>query len=105
MSIEQASVVDSLDRLISALQVEKPRLAEQYALRSLGVFGSHVRGEAHSDSDLDILVEFATPPTLFEFVRLQNELSEHLGVKVDLVMRSALKPVIGEHILDEVILV
>jgi predicted nucleotidyltransferase len=83
------------------LGAEKGFLADRYDVRSLGVFGSYVRGEADPQSDLDVLVEFANPPSLFQFVRLQNELSDLLGVRVDLVMKSALKPVIGERILEE----
>ena len=105
MSIEASVAIESLEELLATLRAEKSALAEQYAIQSMGVFGSFVRGEAASDSDLDLLVEFLTPPTLFEFVRLQNELSDRLGVKVDLVMRSALKPAIGAQILEEVILV
>jgi predicted nucleotidyltransferase len=69
----------------------------------LGVFGSYVRGEATAKSDLDILVEYDRPPSLFQFVRLQRDLSELLGVPVDLVMKSALRPAIGQVILSEVV--
>jgi predicted nucleotidyltransferase len=103
MNIEGLTTVSSLEELIAALQIEKARLTEPYAIQSLGIFGSRVRGEAGAKSDLDILVEFSTPPTLFEFVRLQNELTDRLGITVDLVMKSALKPKIGEQILEEVI--
>lgn len=103
MSTTQVTGRESLDDLIAELQAEKENLAGQYAIRSLGIFGSFVRGEAQAASDLDILVDFSTPPTLFEFVRLKNELSERLGVPVDLVMKSALKPTIGAQILKEVI--
>lgn len=75
----------------------------RFHVRSLGVFGSYVRHEANTNSDLDILVEFETPPTLFEFVRLQEYLSQVLGLPVDLVMKSALKPNIGREILAEVV--
>ena len=47
-------------------------------------------------------MEFDVPPSLFEFIRLENHLSDTLGVKVDLVMKDALKPVIGQRILREV---
>ena len=43
------------------------------------------------------------PPSLLGFIALENYLSGLLGVKVDLVMRDALKPHIGRHILDEVL--
>ncbi|HUT73955.1 MAG TPA: nucleotidyltransferase family protein [Armatimonadota bacterium] len=80
-----------------------PDLRERYGVRSLGIFGSCVRGKRSRRSDLDILVEFDRPPTLLQFVRIERELSEQLGAKVDLVMRSALKPAIGARILAEVV--
>ena len=87
------------------MRAQKEAFSRRYNVHSLGVFGSYVRGEAKPDSDLDVLVEYSTPPTLFEYVRLQNELSDRLGVRVDLVMKSALKPVLGERILEELIYV
>jgi len=64
-----------------------------------------VRGEAKEESDLDILVEFEPDAeiSLLEFVELENYLSDLLGVKVDLVEKSALKPRIGKRILSEVV--
>ncbi len=49
------------------------------------------------------LVSFSSTPSLLEFVRLKNRLSEILGLEVDLVMRNALKPHIGEKIIDEAV--
>ncbi len=79
-----------------------PELRKRYNVKYLGVFGSHVRGERKPGSDLDILVEFSKAPGLLEFVNLENHLSEILGVKVDLVPKRALKPLIGKYILEEV---
>ena len=84
------------------MRASLPDLADRYQVASLGVFGSYVRGKEQPDSDLDLLVEFLEPPSLFEFIRLEDELSALLGVRVDLVMKSALKPGIGRHILAEV---
>ena len=55
--------------LIHTLQVHLPELRQAYGVRTLGVFGSHVRGEARLDSDLDVLVEFdeQRPLSLFQF--------------------------------------
>ena len=92
-----------LDDVLPLLRRHQPDLATRYAVRSLGVFGSYVRGEATTKSDLDILVEYDRPPSLFQFVRLQRDLSEILGVPVDLVMKSALRPAIGQVILSEVV--
>ena len=82
-----------------------PKLIQDYNISYLGIFGSYIRGEQKEDSDLDILVEFSREPDLLEFVGLKQELSEALGVEVDLVMRSALKPRIGKRILEEVVLI
>ncbi len=93
----------SLEGIRTLLRGELPRLRQEYAVRSLKIFGSFVRGEASATSDLDLLVEFDDAPTLFGFVRLENELSQLLGVKVDLVMKTGLKPALGERILSEAI--
>lgn len=69
------------------------------------MFGSYVRQQQHVGSDVDLLVTFVEPPSLIQFIELENELSDRLGIKVDLVMRDALKPAIGQRILNEVVLV
>jgi predicted nucleotidyltransferase len=74
---------------------------EAFGIRSLSLFGSVVRGEEKSDSDVDILVEFATPVGLFGFIRLKYLLEEILGRSVDLVTREALKPQLRDRILEE----
>ena len=80
-----------------------PQLKNEFKVKSLGVFGSYIRQDHTSTSDIDLLVTFSEPPSLFQFIELENQLSEKLGIKVDLVMKSALKPGIKEHILNEVI--
>jgi predicted nucleotidyltransferase len=67
------------------------------------LFGSYVHGKPGKRSDLDVLVEFEQVPTLFDLSALQRDLSDIAGVKVDLVMKSTLKPAIGQCILSEVI--
>lgn len=42
----------------NVLRLELPRLRQEYAALSLGLFGSYVRGEQHKKSDLDVLVQF-----------------------------------------------
>jgi len=90
-----------LRRYVHLLRRNLPQLRAQYQVRTLSVFGSHVRGTARLRSDLDLLVEFVEPPSLISFIRLEHSLSEALGVKVDLVMRDALRPAIGKKILQE----
>ncbi len=85
------------------LRQELPFLTTHYRVASLGLFGSYLRGTQRSDSDLDILVSFSETPSLLRLIELENHLSDLLGVKVDLVVRDALKPRIGERILQEVV--
>ena len=93
----------TLDEILITLRADMGALRQEYGVRSLQVFGSYVRGEQRAHSDLDILVEFERTPTFFEFVRLERRLSQRLGVKVDLVMKTALKPTIGRYILAEAV--
>jgi predicted nucleotidyltransferase len=92
-----------VDRHLVTLRQLLPELAEKYHVRSLEVFGSYVRGEQSAESDFDVLVTFDKTPGLLQYVALENHLSDLLGVKVDLVMKSALKPRIGQNILREAV--
>jgi predicted nucleotidyltransferase len=85
----------------------KPILKQRYQVDTIGVFGSFARGEQKPKSDLDIVVEFVQPNTidLFDFLHLEDFLSNQLGVKVDLVTKNALKPLIKDQILKETVLV
>lgn len=87
------------------LRSHLPALREKYAVTSLGVFGSFVRGEQKKRSDLDVLVEFEHAPDIFKFMDLEDYLAKQLGIKVDLVPRRALRGEIGARILSEVVLV
>lgn len=92
-------IMQYLDQLRQARQ----SLAARYQVEMLGVFGSYVRNQQHEGSDLDILVTFSEPPSLFRLVALQDELSALLGIPVDLVMKTSLKPSTGQHILKEMV--
>ena len=99
----QASSSLSKQEIESILREHLPDLERRYHVKSLGIFGSYVRGEQHENSDVDLLVEFDDPHlTLLEFVDLQNHLSDLLGISVDLVEKGTLKPALGERILQEV---
>ena len=92
-----------LQKFMKILREQFPLLAEQYNVATLEVFGSFVRHEQRKNSDLDVLVTFNKAPSLLKLVRLENHLSDMLGVKVDLVMKDSLKPAIGKNILREAV--
>ncbi len=82
-----------------------PLLNLKYSVIRIGIFGSYVRQEQREESDLDILVAFKDPPSLFKFIELENFLSDSLGVKVDLIMEDAIKPNLKKRILQEVVMI
>jgi predicted nucleotidyltransferase len=72
-----------------------------YGARRIGVFGSYARGEQRPDSDLDVLVDFSDRKSLLTLVRIERELSETLGVKVDLLTEQAISPYLIDRIKSE----
>jgi len=95
--------VNTTETIKKKLASYKPVLSDKYKVKEIGIFGSYVRGEQKQKSDLDLLVDFSESISLLDFIHLENELTRYLGVKVDLVMKTALKPRIGKHILEEVV--
>ncbi|MEM2109996.1 MAG: nucleotidyltransferase family protein [Candidatus Odinarchaeota archaeon] len=83
----------------------RKELENRFNVEKIGLFGSYVRGEESEESDLDILVEFKEPISLFEFMELEEYLEEILKIKVDVVSKKGLNPYIGEQILNEVVYV
>ncbi len=88
--------------ILETLPKELPYLKEEYKVKSIGIFGSYVRSEQREESDVDVLGEFQRPVGFFQFLDLEDYLSERLGLKVDLVTSDALKPIIKPRILKEV---
>ena len=97
----------TLLEITATLRLLKPALSERFGVETIGVFGSYTRGEQTKKSDIDILVTFREDahPGFFKFLELEEFLARELGVKVDIVSREALKPYIGKHILEEVVMV
>lgn len=91
--------------IICILKKHEKELNRRFGVKRIGIFGSYIRNEDRGESDLDILIEFEQDGDigLLKFVEIENYLSDLLGVKVDLVEKSTLKPMIGKQILKEVV--
>lgn len=74
-----------------------------FGVKSLMLFGSVARNEAHSGSDVDLLVEFDRLIGLFTFVRLKRYLEEILEHSVDLGTPDSLKSYLQEPVFREMI--
>ena len=93
--------IKSKDDVFALLHANNERL-RQLGVRRYALFGSFVRGEQDTDSDIDVLVEFADGEKTFDnFIRLSFFLEELFGRKVDLMTPESLSPYIGPHILHE----
>jgi len=66
-------------------------ILNRFNVEKVGIFGSYARHEQQPSSDLDILVSFNEAPSLLQIVRIEKEISEAIGMKVDLVSEKAIK--------------
>ncbi len=87
-----------------ALKTIKSILKKNGAIK-ISLFGSFSRNEEKQYSDIDVLVKFNRNMGYFEFIKIENELSENIGRKVDLVTEEAINPFMIDSIKkDEMIL-
>ncbi len=94
---------DQLLRSLALKRGELARFAKRHGIRSLSVFGSAIHGDAQRESDLDLLVAFepGKTPGLLGLGSLQRELSQMLGVSVDLQTAASLSKHIRDRVLAE----
>ena len=90
------------DEVLTILAQHQDSL-KRFGVKSIAIFGSVARNEAKSDSDVDILVEFEGLVTFDRYMDLKFYLEDHLGTRVDLVSRRALRPQIRLSIEQEAI--
>ncbi|MDY7033751.1 MAG: nucleotidyltransferase family protein [Thermodesulfobacteriota bacterium] len=96
------NMITSKDDIIKRILEEREQLTF-LGVASIGLFGSFVRGNQTSFSDIDILVEFTPEKHTFDnFMEVSFLLEEILGRKVEVVTPEGLSPHIGPHILKEI---
>lgn len=71
----------------------------------IGIFGSTARGEVTEHSDIDLLVKLSKPKSLLSLVKLERNLSEALGRKVDLLTEKAISPYLKDRIMKELMVI
>ena len=70
----------------------------KYNFKKIAIFGSYVRNEHKPNSDIDILIDYHKPISLLQLVRIERELTELLGIKVDLITERAVNPDLRKYI-------
>lgn len=81
------------------------RLAKKHGASNVRAFGSVARGEADHESDIDLLVTVEPGRTMTDIIRLQLDLEDLLGARVDVVEDKALHPLIRDAVLHEAVAV
>ncbi|MCX6772633.1 MAG: nucleotidyltransferase family protein [Candidatus Micrarchaeota archaeon] len=104
-SSPQASAYRSTLSKIRELEKCKPHLRKKFNIRSVGIFGSYARGEQRKNSDLDVLAEFDSTPSILTLIGAEQYLGKQLGMKVDLVNKQGLKPRFKKTIVSEAVMV
>lgn len=95
------SVLDK-EAILEELRANRLQLTE-FGVEKIGLFGSYVRREATTGSDIDLLVEIRKNRKTFRnFLALNYYLENLFGRTVELVTRQSLSPYIGPHILNTV---
>jgi len=99
-----------LDRLtgphgqrVLAARSQLKTVAARYGVSGLAVFGSVARGEEHPDSDVDLLAELPPGMGLFGLGRLRSDLEAAVGLPVDLVPASDLKPGLRRRVASDLV--
>ena len=81
-----------LREMVGARRDDIGSLADRYGISNVRIFGSVARGDAHPRSDVDFLVDVPRDASLFDLSRFRRELSDLLGVEVDVISSRALLP-------------
>ncbi len=76
-------------------------ILKKHGAKKIEIFGSYARGEAKSGSDLDVIVKFKERKSLLELVGIEQELEDHLGIKIDLLTEDFISPYLIDRIKRE----
>lgn len=79
-------------RRVAAHRGELLDVLRRHGVTNAKIFGSAAGGYDHEGSDVDLLVDFAPGTSIIDIIGIQHELQEVLGVPVDLIPRSGVKP-------------
>lgn len=103
MIAEKRMMAIAIRELLQANRDAILRIAATYGASNVRVFGSVARGEADSESDIDLLVDMEEDRSLLDLSRLLTNLQALLGYKVDIVTEQGLNERLREHVLKDAV--
>ena len=77
---------------LTEIQIKVEPVLKRYGVVKAAVFGSYARGDARLDSDLDVLVSFSDRKSLLTLIRMKRELTDLLGIEVDMLTEQSISP-------------
>lgn len=97
--------MSELEQIKQKIGDRKNYLRESFGVEEIGIFGSFARNEATKDSDLDMLVTLKEPIGYFRFFELEKYIKSIIGRNIDLATKEAIKPVIRQNIMKDLVLI
>ena len=91
----------SIRQRLQNLRPEVLAVARRHGATNLRIYGSIAKGQEHSGSDLDLLVDLAADRSLLGLIRLRQDLEDLLGCPVDVTEAEMLHPLIRSEILNQ----
>ena len=90
-----------INKSLTKLKPKIVSIIKKQGIKKAGIFGSYAKGEQKKNSDIDILIEPTKEMSLFDVIRLENELKKRLNKKVDLITYASIHHLLKDRILNE----
>jgi predicted nucleotidyltransferase len=98
--------VSTIEEIVTYLKNKKTFFYDKFGVTRIGVFGSFMRDEQTSSSDIDMVIEMEKDrKSIHSFLQLKRFLEKELERKIDLGFENSLKPVIKEKLKSRIIYV
>jgi predicted nucleotidyltransferase len=101
--VKNKEILIDVNQIRLLILERKDEIKEKFKAEVIGIFGSYARGEEKEESDIDFLVRFGEGATLFGLGKLGDSLEDLFGVPVDVVSERALRPLMKDEVLKEMV--